>query len=98
MNPLKVDRNTLDKLTDLPNVGKSIAADLELLGVHSPHDLLDCDPFQLYDDLCHITHVRHDPCVIDVFMSITRFMQGEPAKPWWAYTDERKQILLSRHN
>jgi len=43
--------------------------------------------------LCGKTGVRHDPCVIDVFMSITRFMDGEEPRPWWAYTDERKRVL-----
>ena len=96
MNPLKVDRNKVNKLTDLPNIGKAMAADLQLLGVNTPNDLVTRDAFQLYDDLCHLTHTKHDPCVIDVFMSITRFMQGEPARAWWEYTAERKQILLNR--
>jgi len=94
MNPLKVDRNNIKKLTDLPNVGKAVAADLTLLGINHPDDLIQRDAFKLYDELCHITQSRHDPCVIDVFMSVIRFMQGEPARPWWEYTAERKQILL----
>lgn len=96
MNPVKVNRNKVTKLTDLPNIGKVMAADLQLLGIKTPDDLISCDAFQLYDDLCHLTHAKHDPCVIDVFMSITRFMQGEPARAWWEYTTERKQILLNR--
>jgi hypothetical protein len=32
-----------------------------------------------------------DPCVLDTFIAITRFMGGEAAKPWWAYTAERKK-------
>jgi hypothetical protein len=69
-----------------------------LLGINSPEDLIACDAFQLYDDLCHLTQAKHDPCVIDVFMSVIRFMQGEPARPWWEYTAERKQILLQTNN
>ena len=34
-----------------------------------------------------------DPCVIDVFISIIRFMQGDEPKPWWQYTAERKAYL-----
>ena len=94
MNPIKVDRNNVKKLTDLPNIGKAAAADLVLLGIETPDDLRARDAFQLYDDLCHITQARHDPCVIDVFISVIRFMQGEPARPWWEYTEERKKILL----
>lgn len=43
-----------------------------------------------------MTGVRHDPCVIDVFLAATRFMGGEPAKPWWHYTAERKRALAGR--
>ena len=99
MNPTKVDRNKLLQLTDLPNIGKAGAADLRLLGIQTPNDLIGCDPFQLYNQLCTVTQTRHDPCVLDVFISITRFMQGEPARVWWDYTEERKQhdrpVLLS---
>lgn len=96
MNPAKVDRNKLHKLTDLPNIGKAGAADLQLLGIHQPEQLIGKDPYQLYLTLCDITGEQHDPCVIDVFISITRFIAGEPAKPWWAYTQERKQHLAKR--
>jgi hypothetical protein len=30
--------------------------------------------------------------VIDVFLSITRFMEGDEARPWWHYTAQRKAI------
>ncbi len=93
MNPTKVNRTRLQKLTDLPNIGESIAADLRLIGINSATDLIGRDPFAMYESLCELTKVRHDPCVIDVFISITRFMAGEPPLPWWKYTDERKIIL-----
>lgn len=94
MNPNKVRRENLRHLTDLPNIGKASAADLVLLGITSPQQLLGRDPFQMYEELCLLTQVRHDPCVIDVFISVTRFIAGEPPQAWWAYTQERKQILL----
>ncbi|MFC3033947.1 helix-hairpin-helix domain-containing protein [Pseudoalteromonas fenneropenaei] len=93
MNPSKVDRNRLVKLTDLPNIGKAGAGDLELLGIHKPEQLIDKCPFAMYEQLCEITAAVHDPCVIDVYMSVTRFMAGEDPKPWWYYTDERKMRL-----
>jgi hypothetical protein len=94
MNPSKVDRRRVVKLTDLPNVGPACAKDLRLLGIETPNQLAGQDPFQMYRLLCEKTSVRHDPCVIDVFMSVTRFMAGEDARPWWAYTQERKQFFL----
>lgn len=90
MHPDKVVRDKVVKLTDLPNIGKASAVDLVLLGINKPVDLLGQDPYQMYARLCDITAQRHDPCVIDVFISITRFINGEEAKPWWYYTAERK--------
>ncbi|MDT3279456.1 helix-hairpin-helix domain-containing protein [Shewanella scandinavica] len=93
MNPAKVVRAEVKQLTDLPNIGKACAADLRLLGIDKPEQLLDRNPYELYQTLCNKTGQRHDPCMIDVFISITRFMAGEDAKPWWFYTDERKNAL-----
>lgn len=93
MNPGKVDRTRLVKLTDLPNVGPAIAEDLRLLGIDRPGQLAGQCPFELYRMLCEKTGLRLDPCVLDVFMSVTRFMAGEEARPWWKYTEERKRRL-----
>lgn len=96
MHPDKVERSRLRRLTDLPNIGKASAADLELLGIHTPAQLVGRDPMKLYEQLCARTGVRHDPCVIDVFMSITRFMDGEAPQLWWAFTEERKRLLSAQ--
>ena len=91
-----VSRAEITDLQQIPNIGPSIAANLRLIGVLSPHDLLGKDPYKLYDALCQTTGVRQDPCVIDVFIAAVRFMAGEPAKPWWKYTPERKRTLAAR--
>jgi hypothetical protein len=39
MNPSKVERNRMKLLTDLPNSGKAMAADLQLLGIREPSQL-----------------------------------------------------------
>lgn len=96
MNPDKVDRARLVALTDLPNVGPACARDMRLLGIHQPSQLVGRCPFQMYEMLCKQTALRHDPCVIDVFMSVTRFMAGEEARPWWSFTQERKAALLQQ--
>lgn len=90
MNPHKVDRSRLKQLTDLPNVGKAVANDLRLLGFDSPGQLAGESPFELYERLCRKTGQRQDPCVLDVFMSITDFLKGGPPRPWWAFSEERK--------
>lgn len=90
-----IDRTGLTDLEDIPNVGPSIAGNLRLIGVSVPQDLLGQDPYKMYDDLCRTTGVRYDPCVIDVFIAAVRFMAGEPAKPWWKYTAERKRTMVT---
>jgi hypothetical protein len=84
-----------ETLTDIPNVGKALAGDLRLLGIERPQQLAGRDPYRLYDELCRATGARHDPCVIDAFISAVRFMQGAPPRPWWHYTDERKRTLAA---
>jgi hypothetical protein len=86
-----VSRTEIADLQQIPNIGPSIAAHLRRIGVSSPQDLLGKDPYAMYDELCRITGVRYDPCLLDVFIAATRFMAGEPAKPWWKYTPERKR-------
>ncbi len=95
MNPTKVFREAVRTLADLPNVGALIAADLRLLGINDPQQLTGQCPFELYDRLCAVTGVRHDPCVIDVFMSVTDFISGGVPRPWWHFTQARKQRLTA---
>ncbi|GAB6112006.1 helix-hairpin-helix domain-containing protein [Desulfomicrobium salsuginis] len=90
MNPSKVSRDRLETLTDLPNIGPAMARDLRLLGFDHPSQLAGQDPQTLYDRLSKLTGVRQDPCVLDVLVSVTRFMDGEEPRPWWHYTPERK--------
>jgi hypothetical protein len=91
-----VNRADITDLEDIPNVGPSLADKLRLIGVLSPQDLLGKDPYTMYEDLCQATGVRQDPCVIDVFIAAVRFMAGEPSKPWWKFTPERKRTLAAR--
>lgn len=90
MNPKKVIREHVKTLTDLPNIGPASAKDLRLIGIAKPEQLIGACPYKLYQQLCKVTAAHHDPCVLDVFISITRFMNGEPPRPWWEFTAERK--------
>ena len=83
-------------LEDIPNIGPSFAADLRQLGITAPGELPGRDPYAMYDDLNRITGERHDPCLLDTFIAAVRFMAGEPKKPWWKYTAERKRELAAR--
>ena len=79
-------------LEQLPNIGPSLAADLRLIGIQQPRDLIGRDAFVLYQALCAKTGKRQDPCVLDTFMAVTDFMRGGAAAPRWAYTPQRKLL------
>ena len=96
MPKLETRRSQVTELEDIPNVGPATAGDFRQLGIAAPAQLRGQDAYALYDRLCTLTGVRHDPCVIDVFLAAVRFMDGKPAKPWWAYTAERKRELARR--
>ncbi len=83
----------IESLEQIPNVGPSLARSLGLAGIERPSALRGKDPYRLYDKLCKRTGVRHDPCVLDVFISAVCYMEGGPPRPWWKYTPERKNRL-----
>ncbi|SMC20889.1 Pathogenicity locus [Andreprevotia lacus DSM 23236] len=94
--PKAQTRDQVRQLQDLPNIGKAMAADLQLLGITQPAQLVGQDAFALHLRLCVATGAQHDPCVIDTFMAAIDFMQGAPARPWWDYTAERKRLQAAR--
>jgi|WetSurMetagenome_2_1015567.scaffolds.fasta_scaffold22808_4 hypothetical protein len=87
------DRKTVSRLEALPNIGRSMADDLRLIGIDHPKKLVGKDPFKLYDKLCKATGTRQDPCVLDVFMAAVHFMEKGDPLPWWSFTEERKKRL-----
>jgi hypothetical protein len=89
-------RRDVVRLEEIPNVGPATAADFRRLGIATPADLVGRDPYALYDELCRVTGVRHDPCVLDTFIAAVRYMEGAPKRPWWKYTAERKRELAAR--
>jgi len=91
MNPSKVLREKVKRLTDLPNIGKTVAADLMQIGITRPEQLIGEDPYDLYVRFCRAFGERQDPCMLDVLMSITDFMDGGAPRVWWDYTAERKR-------
>lgn len=96
MNPARVRREAVRTLADLPNVGPSVAGDLRLLGIEQPQQLVGRDAWEMYTALCVLTRQQHDPCVIDVFLSLTDFIQGGQPQPWWHYTAQRKAQRAAR--
>lgn len=90
MNPAKVVREKVLKLTDLPNIGKTVSTDLARIGITRPEQLRGEDPYDLYVRFCKAFGEKQDPCMLDVLMSITDFMNGGEPRVWWDYTAERK--------
>jgi hypothetical protein len=80
-------------LRRLRNVGPATVQDFGVLGITEVAQLLGQDAFELHDRLCTLTGERHDPCMIDVFMSAIDQAQGGAARDWWHYTPERKRRL-----
>ena len=90
------NRKTVTRLVDLPNIGKVIAEDLQLIGIDHPKKLIGKKAFKLYKELCATAGKRRDPCVIDVFMSAIHFMEGGEPLPWWSFTNERKKLIAQQ--
>lgn len=89
-------RKEIRNFQDVPNIGPAIEKDLVLLDIKEPIELAGRDPYQMYDDLCSVTHKRHDPCVLDVFISAVSYMKGGPPRKWWEFTKERKMTLAGK--
>ena len=70
-------RENIRNLPELPNIGRAIEKKLLLLGIMEPGELIGRNPYKMYDDLCRLTGKRHDPCLLDVFISAVRFMEGD---------------------
>jgi DNA transformation protein len=83
------------KLEDIPNIGKSIAADLRAVGIHHPYQLAERDPLAIFIELAGAMCRRHDPCVLYVLMSARHFLESGLAVPWWKFTEQGKELLAS---
>ena len=83
----------MTELEDLPNIGKVIAKYLHLIGIQAPDQLKGRDPYEMFEMLVQVSGRPYDPCLLDVFISAVRFMEGGPPRPWWHYTAGRKRAL-----
>ncbi|MBU0946675.1 MAG: helix-hairpin-helix domain-containing protein [Proteobacteria bacterium] len=87
------DREQVTRLDELPNIGKAMAASLQLIGIDHPRKLIGKEAVELYKELCARSGKKQDPCVLDVFMAAIHFMEGGEPLPWWSFTDKRKKRL-----
>lgn len=82
-------------LEELPNIGKSIASDLRVIGIFLPQQLAGRDPLATFIELGAVMGHRHDPCVLYTLMSVQHFFESGEALPWWTFTGEGKKLLAS---
>lgn len=84
---------SVSRLEDLPNIGKSIANDLRAIGIKSPAELRKRVPKTVFDKLKEPMGLRHDPCVLYTLLSVKHYFDTAESLSWWHFTGEGKKIL-----
>lgn len=92
----KMNRSLFVELQQFPNVGPATAGCFGIVGISQPSQLTGREPYALFETLCRTTGRRFDPCLLDQFIAVVRFMDGGDARPWWEFTAERKVGLKIR--
>ena len=83
-----IDSNNLQII---PGVGKSIAEDLQNIGINSVTDLKGKDPQELYDRSNKFAGYIQDRCLLYVLREAVYFAEGgrRPEKlKWWNWKDK----------
>jgi hypothetical protein len=62
-----MESSSLQELEQIPDVGKTIAKDMQNIGIHSIDDLKGRQAEQLYDRLCEFKASPVDRCMLYVF-------------------------------
>ena len=79
------------ELEKIPGVGKSIARDLQNIGINSIADLRGKNPETLYAQSNQFAGITQDRCLLYVFRCAVYFAgqeNPEPAKlKWWCWKD-----------
>lgn len=78
-------------LETIPGVGKSIAKDLQNIGIWSVADLKGKDPEKLFEKSNRFAGVRQDRCLLYVFRTAVYFASHKKHDPeklkWWNWKD-----------
>ena len=83
-------------LTELPNVGKAIASDLQKIGIATSSEIEQRDALAIFEELREVMGNRHDPCVYYTLLSVKHFLLTGDALPWWKFTDQGKRDLQGK--
>jgi len=85
----------IHNLEDIPNIGKSIAADLRAIGILDPQQLAARNPLATYLLLSGSMGKRHDPCVLYTLMAARHFLASGEKLPWWKFTGQGRILLAT---
>jgi len=82
-----ISTDRIKPLRAIPGIGAAIAKDLYLLGIRQVSDLKDRSPEALFKDLCQLSKVEVDPCVLYTFRCAVYYASTTSHDPellkWW---------------
>ena len=92
MNGKSMGQLTSKQLEQIPGVGKSIARDMQNIGIRSIRDLKGKNPERLYKKLCDYNAAPVDRCMLYVFRCAVYFASNREHDPellkWWNWKDK----------
>ena len=86
-----MNKNNADSLTIIPGVGKSIAKDLQEIGIKSVSDLKDKNPEKLYQLSNEQAGKTQDRCLLYVFRCAVYYANGDcdlEKLKWWNWKEK----------
>ena len=87
-----VRQATSNQLEQIPGVGKSIARDMQSIGINSVSQLKDQDPENLYRRLCDFKASPVDRCMLYVLRCAVYYASNSDHDPellqWWSWKDK----------
>jgi hypothetical protein len=93
---MPVARTDDASLASLMNVGRAVGARFEALGLHTVGQLAGADPLDLFERMEEQAGHREDPCLLDTLLSAVDQADGNPGRPWWHYTAQRRALLAGQ--
>jgi len=86
-----MSKTAKSELQQIPGVGKSIARDLQNIGINSIADLRGKNPETLYAQSNQFAGITQDRCLLYVFRCAVYFAGQENPEPdklkWWNWKD-----------
>lgn len=85
-------QTTSNQLEQIPGVGKSIARDMQRIGINSVRQLKGQDPEGLYLKLCDFKASPVDRCMLYVLRCAVYYASNSDHDPellkWWSWKDK----------